>query len=102
MTRINQSLEAIMAHSVSLNWTASTDAVDGYNVYRGTAAGQETTKINSSLVSGTSLVDASPLLGNDFYVARSVKNGVESINSNEANAVILPAAPTALVISAQS
>ena len=87
-----------MAHSVSLSWTASSDAVDGYNVYEGPSAGGETRKVNSAVVTGTTFIDASPTLGNNFYVARSVKNGVESVNSNEVNAVILPAPPTALVV----
>ena len=91
-----------MAHSVSLSWTASSDTVDGYNVYRGVATGNETTKVNSAVITGTSFIDASPLLGNDFYIARSVKNGVESVNSNEVQAVILPAPPTSLTITAQS
>jgi hypothetical protein len=91
-----------MAHSASLSWTASTDAVDGYNVYRGSAAGAENTKLNAALLTGTAFVDTAPPLGDIFYVARAVKNGVESVNSNEVHAVILPAPPTALQITAQS
>lgn len=86
-----------MPHSASLSWTASVDAVDGYNVYRGVAAGKEDTKINTALVTGTTFTDTAPALGNNFYVARAVKNGAESVNSNEVNAVILPAPPTNLV-----
>ncbi len=91
-----------MAHSASLSWTASTDTVDGYNVYRGSAAGAETTKVNSALITGTTFIDTNPPLGQDFYVARSSKGGVESINSNEVSAVILPAPPTALAVVASS
>lgn len=91
-----------MSHSVSLSWTPSTDAVDGYNVYRGLATGKEDTKINTALVTGTSLIDASPVLGANFYIARSVKNGVESVNSNEVSAVLLPAPPASLVVVASS
>lgn len=87
-----------MAHSVSLSWTASTDPVDGYNVYRGSAAGQETTKVNSSLVTGTTYTDTTAVLGDDFYVVRAVLGGVEAVNSNEVDARVLPAPATNLTI----
>ena len=87
-----------MAHSIALSWTASVDAVDGYNVYRGDAAGAETTKVNSAIIVGTTFTDLSPLAGPNFYVARSVKAGVESVNSNEVSAVLLPAPPTNLAV----
>lgn len=90
-------------HTVSLSWTASTDTVDGYNAYRGTASGQETTKLNTAPIVGVTFVDSSPLaIGVEaFYVVRAVRNGLESVNSNEATAVILPAAPTALTATVQ-
>jgi hypothetical protein len=87
-----------MAHKAVLNWVASSDTVDGYNLYRGIAAGQETTKLNTALVTGTTFTDNSPVLGSNFYVARSVVGGVESVNSNEVSAVLLPASPTGLVV----
>lgn len=89
-----------MAHSVNLTWTASTDAVDGYNIYRGSAAGQETALINTSVVTGTSFTDSTAPLGASFYVARSVAGGVESDNSNEVSVSIRPSAPTNLVATA--
>ena len=89
-----------MAHTVSLSWTASTDTVDGYNLYRGIVAGQETLKLNTAIIVGTTFTDESPLVGTSFYVARSVAGGVESANSNEVSTVILPAAPTQLVAKA--
>lgn len=95
-----------MAHSVSLSWTASPDAASNitlaYNVYRGSGAGQETVKINTSPVTGTTFVDTNPPLGEDFYIAKSVLNGVESIASNEATAVILPQPPTALTVTSSN
>jgi hypothetical protein len=92
-----------MAHSVSLSWVASTDPVSGYNVYRGTAPGAEgTTPINSAIVTGTTYVDTAPVLGEDYYVAKSVLNGVDSVASNEVSTVILPAPPTALTVTASS
>lgn len=90
-----------MAHQAVLTWTASADAVQGYNIYRGTAAGQETTKVNGTTpVTETTYTDTPLPPGPVFYVVRAVENGVESVNSNEVSAVILPAAPTALSISA--
>jgi len=91
-----------MAHSVSLSWTASSDTVDGYNIYRGTAAGQETTKVNTALVTADTFTDTTAPVGDSFYVARSVIGGVESVNSNEVSAVILPAPPTNLAVTAIS
>ena len=91
-----------MSHSVALSWTASTDTVDGYNIYRGTAAGGEaTTPVNTGgPVTGTTFTDTSVTDGDFFYVARSVKGGVESVNSNEVEAKIVPAPPTSLTVTA--
>lgn len=77
-------------HSVTLNWTASTSAVAGYNVYRGTTAGGPYTKLNSSLVSGVSYADSSVQSGvTYFYVTTAVtSSGVESSFSNQATAAI--------------
>lgn len=86
-----------MAHTVTLVWTPSVDAVDGVNVYRGSAAGQETTKLNAALVTASTFTDPSPLAGHDFYVVKSVLGGVESLPSIEASVVLLPASPTQLV-----
>lgn len=86
-----------MAHSVSLNWVASVDTVDGYNIYRGIVSGAEATKLDASPVTGTSFVDNSPLVGNSFYVVRSIVNGLESVNSNEVTVSFRPSAPTNLV-----
>jgi hypothetical protein len=87
-----------MAHTVVLSWTASTDSVDGYNVYRGTSPGAENTLLNPSPITTTTFTDTTPTDGEFFYVVRSVKGGVESVNSNESIARILPAPPTALTV----
>lgn len=86
-----------MSHTVTLNWTASTDAVDGYDVFRGTVAGAETTKLNTALVTGTSFVDSAPVAGQSFYVAKASLGGVLSVASNEVTVTLQPAAPTNLV-----
>ena len=91
-----------MSHQVSLQWTASTDAVDGYNIYRGSAAGAENVKLNTALVTVTTFVDTVAPLGHDYYVVKSSVGGVESLASNEVNTTILPAPPTGLTIIASS
>jgi fibronectin type 3 domain-containing protein len=81
----------VNAHSVDLTWTASTSTVSGYNVYRREQSQTSyTSKLNSSLVAGTTYTDSTVEAGKAyFYVARAVdSNGVESVNSNEAQAVV--------------
>ncbi|MBV9181964.1 MAG: choice-of-anchor D domain-containing protein [Acidobacteria bacterium] len=77
-------------HSVTLSWTPSASAVAGYNVYRGTQAAGPYSKLNSSLVSGTSYTDSVVLAGSTYYyVASSVdKNNLEGGYSNQATATI--------------
>lgn len=89
-----------MSHSVVLSWSPSTDTVDGYNIYRGTAAGAESpTPVNTTLVTGTTYTDSTPPVGESFYTVKAVANGNEtSVASNEVTAVILPAPPTNLVV----
>jgi hypothetical protein len=82
----------VTGHSVSLSWTASTSPNVGYNVYRGTTSGGPyPTKVNSSLVDGTSYVDSTVQAGQTYYyVATAVdkSNNNESTYSNQAQAVI--------------
>jgi hypothetical protein len=77
-------------HTVDLSWDPSTSLVTGYNVYRGTHSGGPYSKINSSILDGTSFTDDSVELGATyFYVAKSVDgNSHESSPSNEAKVVI--------------
>lgn len=90
-----------MAHSVTLSWIASIDAVDGYNIYRGVnpPGNESTTPLNgTTLVTGTSYTDLTVVVGGNYdYIVTSVKSGIESIHSNESTARILPAPPTNLV-----
>jgi len=92
------------SHSVSLTWTASTDSVSGYYIYRlgGTCPTSGTsgfTRITATVVTGTAYTDTAVTAGSYCYYATSVLNGVESVPSNLASAVILPAPPTALSVS---
>ena len=77
-------------HSVTLSWNASTSAVAGYNVYRGSVTGGPYSKINSSLDVSTSYVDDSVQSGQAyFYVTTAVDSkGAESVFSNEVRAAI--------------
>jgi fibronectin type 3 domain-containing protein len=90
-----------MAHSVSLSWTASTDAVTGYNVYRGTnpPGNEGSTPINSALVTSTTFVDTNVSAGQKLdYVVTSVSaEGVESVHSNEVIVTVPLQPPTNLV-----
>jgi hypothetical protein len=77
-------------HSVDLTWIASPSQVVGYNIYRGSSPGTHNNKLNGSPVPGTSFTDHNVQSGKTYYyVARSVdSNSQESVDSNEAQAVI--------------
>ena len=77
-------------HTVSLNWTASTSTVKGYNVYRSTASNSGFVQLNTSLISTLTFSDDSVSSGQTyFYVATSVdSSGDESSHSNQATAVV--------------
>ena len=81
---------AAVPHSVDLSWSASTSAIAGYNVYRGSKPGGPYSKITAALNGGTSYADGSVQPGQAYYyVATSVDaSGSESSYSNEAPAVI--------------
>jgi hypothetical protein len=103
------SLAAQSSHSVALNWTASSDATSNpslaYNVYRvsadcSTPVLPTFVKQNSTPVTTVTYNDGSVSVGQSYcYRVTSALNGLESAPSNTANAVILPAAPSALVAS---
>lgn len=91
-----------MAHTVTLNWTASVDTVQGYNVYMAvnTPGTEKAPAMNGgTLITGTTYVAAVPGPGIYEFVVTSVENGAESIHSNEASATVLPFPPSNLVIS---
>jgi fibronectin type 3 domain-containing protein len=73
-----------------LNWTASTSAVAGYNIYRGTQSGGPYTLVNSTLVTTTGYTDVSVQAGTTyFYVATAVDSSSnESAFSNEVPAAV--------------
>jgi fibronectin type 3 domain-containing protein len=62
----------------------------GYNIYRSNSSGSGYVKQNSSLVASLNYSDASVQSGlSYFYVTTAVDaSGTESVNSNEAQAII--------------
>ena len=75
---------------VDLSWTASTSSVTGYNIYRTTVSGGPYTKLNPSLLPGTTYTDSSVQGGQTYYYVTTAvdSSGVESAYSNEASATI--------------
>lgn len=94
-------------HTVTLTWAASPDAAGNpslvYDIYRAPAACPATpltfVKVGTTAPLATSFTDSAVPLGTMCYAVTSLINGVESVQSNPAPAVILPAAPTGLLVS---
>jgi hypothetical protein len=57
---------------VALNWSASTDTVMGYHVYRALTPAGPFSRLTSSLVTGTSYTDAGAGSGTFTYMVRAV------------------------------
>jgi hypothetical protein len=87
------SLSGTGTHDVILTWTASvTSGVMGYNVYRGTASGGETsTPLNSTPINGTTYTDENVTAGASYYyvvTAVASNNVTQSADSNETSATV--------------
>lgn len=77
-----------VAHSVALNWAASTSSgVTGYKVYRGTASGGPYTAI-ATLGVATTYTDATVQSGQTYYYVVTAMGSSESGYSNQAQAVV--------------
>ena len=78
------------AHSVTLNWTASTSSnVTGYNLYRGLTAGGPYTKVNAALITAVTYADANVQAGQTYYyVATAVNSSNVETYSKPATAAI--------------
>ena len=88
-TEFSVTIDLLPPVPINLSWTASTSAVAGYNVYRGSASGGPFTKLNSTLVTGTSYVDAARGGQTYVYVVTAVDAlGYESGFSNEATVAV--------------
>ena len=80
---------AAALHEAILTWTASIDAVDGYNIYRSDAGGGPYTRINTRLCESLVFSDHAVQNGHTyFYVVTAQRSGIESVNSNEASVTI--------------
>ena len=78
-------------HTVGLAWTDSATTVAGYNVYRGTSTGGPyASKLTGSPVTSTQFTDSGLQSGQTYYyvVTAVDSNGVESVYSNQASALI--------------
>ena len=86
----NESLSGTGIHAVNLSWIASTSAVAGYNVYRGSVSGGPYTKLTSSLVSGVLYTDTAVQAGVKYYYVTTAvtSSGTESAYSNQATAAV--------------
>jgi hypothetical protein len=78
------------SHTVSLSWTPGSSTYSGFNVYRGASSGGPYTRVDTSMVSSTSYLDAGVSSGQTYYyVATEVDTtGTESGYSGEVSAVI--------------
>lgn len=81
---------ASVAHSIDLAWTASTSTVEGYDVFRSEVSGGPYAKLDSSVVTSTSFIDANVQSGKTYYyvVAAVSSAGVESADSAQASATV--------------
>ena len=77
-------------HDVILSWDASpTNGISGYNIYRGTSPGGESsTPLNSAPINSNTYADENVTPGTTYYYVLKTVNleGQESAPSNEANA----------------
>ena len=92
-TKLNAT--AISSSQISLSWTAPSDnggsAITGYNVYRGTTPGGESSTPIVTGVTSTTYTDAGLTNGQTYYYKVTAVNSVgESAPSNEAGAKPAP------------
>lgn len=78
-------------YSVNLFWNSSS-GVEGYNVYRSTAANGTYSRINPALNSGTAYTDSSVVSGQTYYYAATsvTSSGQESSRSTPPVLVAIP------------
>jgi Abnormal spindle-like microcephaly-assoc'd, ASPM-SPD-2-Hydin len=77
-------------HSVQLSWSASSSAVAGYNIYRGSVSNGPYARIDSAVDTVTTYTDTSVQAGDTyFYVTTAVaSDGTESAFSNQVSAAV--------------
>ncbi len=76
------------SHTVLLSWTPGSSTFSGFNIYRGTTSGGPYTKVDTSMISSTSYVDAGVSSGHTYYYVATELNsgGTESGYSSEVSA----------------
>jgi fibronectin type 3 domain-containing protein len=86
------SLSGSGTHDVILSWAASgSSGVVGYNVYRGTTSGKESsTPLNSSPITGTTFTDSNVAAGQTYYYVVTTVNSSDkqSADSNEISVTV--------------
>jgi len=89
-----------MANHITINWNASPTPVSGYNVYRGGADGNESSiSLNNSPIVGTTFTDNTVFPGIVYsYSVTAVLNGIESVESIDIVAPIVPHAPSPVLL----
>lgn len=89
-------------HTVTLTWVASSDG-GVYTMYRATGVCSSTLTFTplSVGITSTTYVDSGISPGKFCYQVTTVVNGAESLPSNQAQAVILPVAPSGLTESSK-
>jgi fibronectin type 3 domain-containing protein len=77
-------------HSASIAWNASTSAVSGYYVYRGTQNNGPYNKLNSAPQSALAYTDSTVQAGATYYYVTTAVNSanVESVYSNQISVTI--------------
>jgi hypothetical protein len=78
------------SHEVTLSWKASSSAVSGYNIYRGTTNGGPYAKVNSALNGDTNYTDGTVQGGQIYYYVTTAVStkGMESNHSNQVTAKV--------------
>jgi uncharacterized protein (DUF2141 family) len=87
---VNFTATALVAHSVTLNWSGSSSSVVGYNIYRSSVSGGPYTKMNSGVITLLTYTDTTVQAGQVYYYVVTAENSsnVESSYSNELSATI--------------
>ena len=63
----------IIFTGIKLSWTASSDTVEGYHVYRAAGRNAPFKRVNHALLTGTTFIDSATAIGTYRYLVRAVK-----------------------------
>ena len=88
--------------SVTLKWNADASAAT-FNVYQGTAAGQEgATAVETGVTADTAIISGLQNAQTYYFEVAAVSAYGVSANSNEASAMTVPAAPKGVTVASQN